>query len=170
MSQKNPEEFEAEAHREFRMVRHSITPDNDNDDYVRALPELEATIFWTMHLDSEVKNGGFHQWLGNPTGAFTFETVAALERIGAHDTARLVRRAQELFPDGRPPIDYVERHAIMDTFGDEQDSLLYGLNSAYSDGEGDQKSPGSIFEILMNYVDSYRSRDVPNKEDAARKI
>ncbi len=163
MQERSPQEFEAEAHCEFRTVRHSITPDNDNDDYVRALPELEATIFWTMHLDSEVKNGGFHQWLGNPTGAFTFETVAALERIGAHQSARLVRRAQELFPDGHPPTDYVERHAVMDTFGDEQNSLPYDvLGPAYCYGEGDEKSPGSVFELLMNYVDSHRSRDAPD--------
>lgn len=56
-------------------------------------------IYW---LESEVNNGGFDQFFANSSGDYALETPSALDEIGAHHTANLVKRAMDLFPNGSP--------------------------------------------------------------------
>jgi hypothetical protein len=81
-------------------------------------------IFW---LESEINNGGFEQYFFNSSGNHALDTPAALEEIGAHHTAELVRRAIKLFPGGTPPRDLYQRRkkleAIDDTIIDKFDKL-----------------------------------------------
>lgn len=64
-------------------------------------------------LESEVNNGGFHQFFFNSSGDATAETIGALDIIGAHSVAALLRRAAELFPGGFPPKDRQTRLEIL---------------------------------------------------------
>ena len=55
-------------------------------------------------LESEVNNGGFHQFFLNPSGQFLPQTLEALEAIGALKTRHLLLQAALVaFPDGYPP-------------------------------------------------------------------
>lgn len=56
-------------------------------------------------LESEVNNGGFHQFFLNSSGELVPETLEALTAIGANATRRLLEQAVAIaFPNGYPTI------------------------------------------------------------------
>lgn len=59
-------------------------------------------------LEFELALGGAQGWLSNSSGRYAIETVDAMETIGAHRCADLVRRIVESFPE-RPARDDVRR-------------------------------------------------------------
>jgi hypothetical protein len=59
-------------------------------------------VYW---LESEINNGGFEQYFSNSSGDYALDTPEALDEIGAHQTANLVRKAIDLFPGGAPSRD-----------------------------------------------------------------
>lgn len=65
-------------------------------------------------LRGEVRNGGFEQYFTNSSGDDVHEVLAALDRIGADITARIVRRACAKFPTGHPARDADERRDQLD--------------------------------------------------------
>lgn len=69
----------------------------------RALTEKEKVVFCIHTFESEVANGGFHQYFKSEYGAFALETAAVLKRIGALKALRLLREALKIFPDSSPP-------------------------------------------------------------------
>jgi hypothetical protein len=80
-------------------------------------------IYW---LESEVNNGGFDQFFINSSGDYALDTPSALDEIGAHHTANLVKRAIYLFPGGLASRNREQRieqldsmdETIRDKFGD----------------------------------------------------
>lgn len=62
------------------------------------LTERERTIFCVWQFVGEVNNGGFRQFLSNPSGEFTSETLEALERIRMPFAASLLKRALMYLP------------------------------------------------------------------------
>jgi hypothetical protein len=72
--------------------------------------EIVDLVRW---LDTEIDNGGFHQFFHNSAGDRTAETIAALEAIGAPRIADIVRRAAAMFPGGMPPRDRDERMSVL---------------------------------------------------------
>jgi hypothetical protein len=72
--------------------------------------EVVELVHW---LDLEVDNGGLHQFFNNSAGDKTTDTIAALEAIGAFQTANILQRAAAMFPGGMPPGDRDERVAIL---------------------------------------------------------
>jgi hypothetical protein len=62
-----------------------------------------------VELEDEVNNGGFHQFFNNSSGDNTFETIQALEIIGATMVADILRRAAFKFPGNMPPRDRRQR-------------------------------------------------------------
>lgn len=73
-------------------------------------------VYW---LESEVNNGGLEQFFSNSSGDYALDTPAALDEIGAHHTAELVRKAIRFFPGGAPSRDRQQRveqlHSISET-------------------------------------------------------
>ena len=54
-------------------------------------------------LEAQVNNGGFDQFFFNSSGAYTLDTISALETIGAHSTAKLLCDAVAIaYPEGFP--------------------------------------------------------------------
>jgi Domain of unknown function (DUF4375) len=65
-------------------------------------------------LNVETILGGILGWLSN-AGGYALETVAALESVGAHTAASIVREVIAFFPDGTPAFSAHERaRQIMD--------------------------------------------------------
>lgn len=69
----------------------------------------ERVLHHVYSLESEINNGGFDQYFVNPSGDFALDTPSALDEIGAHHTANLVKRAIDLFPGGAPSRDRQQR-------------------------------------------------------------
>ena len=96
-------------------------------------------------LEREVNNGGFDQFFFNPPGGNAPGTIEALEAVGAHKTAAIVRRACARFPGGMPPPERIKRQKLLlstvspdsDGFEDDDDAFyeyeddLKGLVAAF---------------------------------------
>ena len=104
----------------------------------------ELTFVSVSQLEAEVNNGGFHQYYFNSAGDLAPDTPEALEAIGAHHTARIVRAANSVFPSG-PPRDRDARQDILEAlpedvfeefddeflvYEDDLSSLLYSFVQA----------------------------------------
>lgn len=57
---------------------------------------------------------GLEAYYRDPAAETAAALPAALEEIGAREAARIVRAAQALFPDGRPPEDLAERRSALE--------------------------------------------------------
>ena len=68
-----------------------------------ALPRPTQVAACVHRLESEVNNGGFHQFFLNPSGQFVPQILDALQEIGALKTKHLLEQAVRVaFPAGYP--------------------------------------------------------------------
>ena len=108
----------------------------------------ERTVVVLHYLVSEVFNGGFEQWITNPTGEHTGETIAALRRIRADNIRRMVEEVLSYLPGGTPATDQDDRFAQMETLSEEASARIYEL-----DGEFDQEAP-ELYRLIRVYWES----------------
>ena len=66
------------------------------------LPEPTAHLLALQWCNSEVCNGGFHQFFSNATGVLAPEAANAYHAIEMHDLAELVEAAIAVFPPPYP--------------------------------------------------------------------
>jgi hypothetical protein len=62
---------------------------------------------------AEVNNGGFEQYFSNDSGDEAALALQGLREIGSVQGARLMQRAMNVFPGGRPPADRAARQALV---------------------------------------------------------
>ncbi len=67
-----------------------------------SLSHPEIVLHHVYWLESEINNGGFEQYFINSSGDYALETPSALDEIGAHEIAKIVNRAIDIFPGGEP--------------------------------------------------------------------
>jgi len=77
-------------------------------------PLAQRTLFAAHWCQSEVLNGGFHQFFSNSTGVLAPESIAAFEALGMPRTAGIVRSAVEWFGPNYPR-DRDERNEQLDS-------------------------------------------------------
>jgi hypothetical protein len=97
---------------------------------LNGLTRPECALFLAWQFVSEVNNGGFRQFLSNPSGAHAAETPAALEEVGMPQAASLLRRA--LAAGGPPWSPYSE--------------FLIALSDEFF------SSPENPYQLLASYV------------------
>ena len=98
---------------------------------IDSLTQPERVLHHVYWLESEINNGGFEQYFANSSGDYALDTPAALDEIGAHQTAQLVRRAIDLFPDGLPPRDRQQRVEKLKLIDDDTVNQLGNLTSEF---------------------------------------
>src|SRR5690348_11325405 len=135
--------YEEEFASEFSNILEQRLPRIASDDDVRNLSEVDATVFWIMYFDSQLTNGGIVQWFRNPTGAFTHETLAALDAVGAVETAGIVRELHDMFSGEGVSQDYDERRRQFDDLPEERKQRVDELSGIYDES----KEGGRIFEL-----------------------
>ncbi len=74
-------------------------------------------------LEAQVNNGGFDQYFFNSSGGNAAATIEALDALGAHKTAAIVRRACAKFPGGMPPKDWDERQEVLETVSPDSEAF-----------------------------------------------
>ena len=83
----------------------------------RSLDELrpgERVVWCVSELEREVNNGGFRLFFLNPAGDLAADTLEALQTIGAHRAATLLRDAIAVFPPPGPSATHLVREAQLD--------------------------------------------------------
>jgi hypothetical protein len=103
------------------------------------LSRREQAVFLAWQFVGEVNNGGFRQFLSNPSGAHAPQTPAALDEVGMPHAASLLRRA---LAAGGPP--WAPRSEALDALTDE----FFG-------------SPENPFGLLASYVRRH-SQELPS--------
>jgi hypothetical protein len=89
----------------------------------RAVAPRVRTAYCIHRLESEVNNGGFHQYFSNSSGEYVRETLQALAAIRAVATCALLERAVAIgFPDGYP-VDAQQHQACLADFDDIAQAL-----------------------------------------------
>ncbi len=66
-------------------------------DQFNRLPSAIGVLYAAHWLDSEVCNGGFHQFFSNSTGVLAPEAHAAFRTLDLNDAAALVQQAMDFF-------------------------------------------------------------------------
>ncbi|HEX2749292.1 MAG TPA: DUF4375 domain-containing protein [Verrucomicrobiales bacterium] len=121
------------------------------EDY-RSLPLRARCLLDIMGFETEVMNGGIHQYLWNGTGDHALQCLEALEAVGAVNAHALLRGACALFPDHHPSADTPARRNQMTRLTGEGKSIddlmpqdkeiefeLYALLLKYWDAHGPEK-------------------------------
>lgn len=86
------------------------------------LTEVQRNLFASHWCQSEVRNGGFHQFFSNATGVLAPEAVAGFRAIGLSDCADVLQEAMKYF--GRPyPREQEDRVAKLDAARDPFEAL-----------------------------------------------
>jgi len=67
-----------------------------------AAPEVPQVLFAAHFCESEVGNGGFHQFFSNPTGVLAPEAARAYRRVGLPDLAGIVEEAMAFWRSPYP--------------------------------------------------------------------
>lgn len=99
---------------------------NTKSEFAAAAPKVQ-TAYCMHRFESEVNNGGFHQFFFNSSGEYVQETRRALAAIGAVATRDLFERAVAIgFPKGYPADPRQHQECLSDT--DDIVDLLYPLD------------------------------------------
>jgi len=104
------------------------------------LTEEEKLLVAIWDLEAEVNNGGFSQYYFNSGGDNALFVVDALNRIGAHSTARIVQQANDYFGLDGPPSDIDRRQEIILAISDREEKPWEALDSAFYEYPDDLES------------------------------
>lgn len=115
------------------------------------LSDPERIFVCVEDVEAEVNNGGFHQYFFNSAGDHAQEASAAFEAIGARHTARIVRDACAVFPDGQPPEIREERQELLEQLGEDALSRLGELDDSFYEYQD------NIEELLVKFVRANQS-------------
>jgi len=114
------------------------------------LTDAEKTFVCAWSLQKEVNAGGFNQFYSKPAGDYAEETVGAFERIGANYTADIIKRANNLFKNGKPSKDMVTRRGQLIRFTTEARQKLLKFEEEYYEYHDDLET------LLYNFVLQHR--------------
>jgi len=102
----------------------------------RKLPPEQGHVFAATWCQSEVLNGGLHQFFWNPTGVLAPEAVAGFHAMGLDECAEILEEAMSFFGDDYPR-DQEKRADILDRIpGDthEERDPFHHMNDKFYDG------------------------------------
>ena len=126
---------------------------------IEELSRWERAGFCIYPLDAEVLNGGFDQFFFNPSADYASETLAALEDVGAHRVAELLRQGMALFPSGRPANDHEARQAQMDVFADAEEQVFAELDDQYYELMETPEAPlVKLREYVLLHKDAFNAQ------------
>jgi Domain of unknown function (DUF4375) len=113
----------------FDELRTPYEPDPRLDDLTPGQRALYA-LYWAR---SEIDNGGFHQYLYNPTGRLANEALRGAELIGATEFATLFREVRTLLFGDTFPQDQGRRTVVLEGLSEEALERLEVLTGRFYD-------------------------------------
>lgn len=116
---------------------------------VASLSRLQRDALCVLNFQTELNNGGMHQYLLNSSGDLAKETPEIFRRIGACEAAQILDEANTLFgPDG-PPADREERMAMLLAFPKHIEDRIYALSDEFYDAENHGLSLADLFDAFV---------------------
>lgn len=120
------------------------------------LPEPARHLFAVWWCDSEICNGGFHQFFSNSTGVLAPEALKGFRAIGLQECAELVEAAIDKFHTSYPR-DRGVRHAALQAIelpGEkrEQWDPFYDLDDKYYAAKERENFEGRLDEFARRHA------------------
>jgi Domain of unknown function (DUF4375) len=131
--------------------------DRVDDEYaiVAGLSAGYRTVYATWLLETEVNNGGFHQFFSNSSGQFAIDALAGCRLIGADQHADLLKQAIATNEKERSEREKDGREAAAESFSRSSDTTaLEELDRQFFDL--DDLSPERI-RYVRDHPDEFRS-------------
>lgn len=120
----------------------------------RLVPPVIRDLYAAHFCESEVSNGGLHQFFMNSTGVLAPEAVEAFRHLGFNETARIVTEAMGFF--GEPyPRDQAERQARLQAVEGEERSEwdpFFSLDDRFYESLGPEHT--ALFDALDSHARS----------------
>ena len=119
------------------------------------VPEPAGHLLALHWCQSEVCNGGFHQFFGNPTGVLAPEAAQGFRAIGMSAIAEILERAMAVFGTPYPRAQETRRQFLSSIPGktrEEWDPFI-ALDDAFYEAIGDH--------VLDDAADAYAARTMP---------
>ncbi|MEX0714993.1 MAG: DUF4375 domain-containing protein [Planctomycetaceae bacterium] len=132
---------------------------NDEEAYA-PFSHVEKVFSMIVYMDMEIQNGGFEQWIWNPTGMYVRETRDGLIEIGAAKVAEMVDQAVTVFPGGFPGREWQERDRQVRALSDGARAKLYELDGPYADARYD------LYVKSLRYWDEHGTFDASDAGNA----
>ena len=94
-----------------------------------------ARLFAVHFCQSEVRNGGFHQFFGNSTGVLAPEAVEGFRSIGMPDAAEILERAMAWFGETYPRERQLRQALLESVAGEQREEWdpFYALDDPFFD-------------------------------------
>ena len=121
-----------------------------------------GTIYLVGLFEGEVVQGGFRQFLTNPSGNYARETLEALQAVGAHVCAELLEKAMTPFPGGIAPGDHDSRLSMIGQLETADPDFLAPFDELYMQ-HVDAQSPHrveNLTTLLLDYLKENASEPV----------
>jgi hypothetical protein len=142
---------------------------NDVDSFLEsyaATAEPIAHLLAAHWLQSEVLNGGFHQFFSNPTGVLAPGAVAGLRAIGLDELAGMAAEAMTFFPSPFPR-DQQARNARIEAYGEpyaedvdrEEWDPFYSLDNSFYAALGPGVSSNRFVVAADAYAERFKDAD-----------
>jgi hypothetical protein len=113
-------------------------------------PEQVFLLIW--ELESEVNNGGFHQYFYNSSGVLAPNVVSALKAMGAQATAEIAQRALNAVGNAITSwSNDADRQASVNRLSSGTRQILENLDQEY------YKCPEDLTPLLYKYVAEHRT-------------
>lgn len=104
----------------------------------------EQVMYVLYLLVGEIWNGGFEQYYSNSSGEHALEAYELLIEVGSKNSARILKKANDLFPGGKPHKDRDIRNAQLEKIPSIEFEKL--------DKEFVDKNPeGYVYEYIWRY-------------------
>jgi hypothetical protein len=114
-----------------------------------SFPERVFGLIW--ELESEVNNGGFHQYFWNSTGTLAPHVVDTLKTIGAAAAAGIAQQALAVVGPDIPWSDDATRKTHINQLSSQAREKLHDLDQAFF------AYPNDLTTLLYRYVTKHRS-------------
>ncbi len=115
----------------------TLTPEEQNVVYVNAV-EREITV------------GGFGYLFSNAIGGEVHSALEALHHVGVQKTAKLVKKAIDIFPMSQVPTDPDDRDTILEEIEPQATPVWAALDIDFEDHEE------NFSEIILSYIIRHR--------------
>ncbi|MBN2302471.1 MAG: DMP19 family protein [Lentisphaerae bacterium] len=115
------------------------------------LSHSELVVLAIDWLQSDVNNGGYHQYFYNSYSDLAQEAVNGLREIGANRMAEITEKACSIFPDSNVPKDRNERQTLLEKAGEKGETILRKLDDEFF------KYPDNINALLIEYIKKHKA-------------
>jgi hypothetical protein len=116
---------------------------------IPSLSRLQRDALCVMNFQTDLNNGGMHQYLVNSSGDFAKETPDVLRRIGAEEAARILEELNILFGPEGPPTDREARMAALLALPKNAEDRIYALSREFYDAEDRGLSLADLFDAYV---------------------